>query len=455
MNAAISVLRGYREMLDSYNVQHVRAVATSAVREATNSDAFIDRIFMAVGLDVEIIEASEELRLTVSAVRETLTSKKPFKGHTLVADVGGGSALMAVLQDDEIINSGSYALGSIRLQEALDITGEPPRRVADMLRQQIGSVVSAMGATLPLEKIQTLVAVGGDVRFAAAQVGREGPNEHIHVLSPGQFDAFVEEVCNHSPDDLTRQYKIPFADAETLVPALLVYQAVLEATDAGELLVCDVSMRDGLMHDLAMQALGRKDTQEASSAIRSAMSIAEKYHCDLAHAEHVATLSLMLFDQFQDVHHLQPRHRLLLQVAALLHEVGGYVNGRAHHKHSYYLISNSEVFGLRAHEQQMVANIARYHRRSAPKPSHQPYMSLPREDRVVVCKLAAILRIADALERGHNQQVRKIHINHDEDEMVLHVDGVKDLALEERALENKADLFEEVFGLKIRLETFA
>ena len=138
--------------------------------------------------------------------------------------------------------------------------------------------------------------------------------------------------------------------------------------------------------------------------IHSATAIAEKYHVDLDHARNVAEVAVRLFDLFQPDHGLAPRHRLLLRVAALLHEVGGFVSSRAHHKHSEYLIANSEIFGLNRNEIVLVSQIARYHRRSVPRPSHPAYMALSRESRVVVNKLAALLRVADALIRGHRRR---------------------------------------------------
>jgi exopolyphosphatase/guanosine-5'-triphosphate,3'-diphosphate pyrophosphatase len=452
MNEAISVLQGYRQMLDTYKANHVRAVATSSVREARNADAFLDRIFVSVGLDVEIIEPSEEIRLTVSAVREALGETGVGKGHALVADVGGGTALLALLHRGETISSGSYALGSIRLQEALDTAGETPQRVADMLRHQIGSAVSAVASTMPLRRVRTLIAVGGDARFAAQKVGQPGPGEHVHVIPAEAFKAFVAQCADCTPDALALRHKIEFSTAETIVPALLVYEAVLHETRAQKLIVCDSSMRDGLLLDLARAATGQTDSETAAGAVSSAMTICEKFHVDLPHAQQVAKLSLRLFDELQNEHHLSPRYRLLLHVAALLHEVGGYVSGRSHHKHSYYVIANTDLFGLRANEQEIVANVARYHRRSAPKPTHLPYVALPRDQRVIVSKLAAILRVADALDRGHTRQVLDFRVQRGEDEIVLYVPGAAELALERHALERKADLFEDIFGLKVRIE---
>jgi len=170
----------------------------------------------------------------------------------------------------------------------------------------------------------------------------------------------------------------------------------------------------------------------------------------------VAALSVRLFDSLAKLHGLGPAHRLLLQVASLLHEVGSFVSTRAHHKRSYYLIVNSEVFGLSKEERQVVANVARYHRRSPPKPTHTGYMALPRDRRVVVNKLAALVRVADALDIGHAQQISDFAIRERRPaELVITVHSDEDLSLEERSVEGKADVFEEVFGLRVRLEQAA
>jgi len=218
------------------------------------------------------------------------------------------------------------------------------------------------------------------------------------------------------------------------------------------MLVCNVSMRDGLLLELAREATGTEDPELAESVVQSARTIGEKYRYDPRHAEHVAGLAVRLFDELQGEHGLSPRHRLLLRVAAILHEVGGFVSNRAHHKHSYYLIANSEVFGLRREEVQVAALVARYHRRAVPKATHVEFLTLPRESRIAVSKLAAILRVADALDRGHAQQVRDFHVERRPGELAIYVRGVPDITVERRAIKQKGDLFEDTFGLRVRIE---
>jgi exopolyphosphatase/guanosine-5'-triphosphate,3'-diphosphate pyrophosphatase len=266
------------------------------------------------------------------------------------------------------------------------------------------------------------------------------------------FEKFLRKTSGHTPAELARIHGIPFADAETLVPALLVYNDLWQAVRAEEMLVSQVSMRDGLLLDLTQPLKAEESESLRSSMLQSAKGIGEKYRYDAAHAAHVAELSSRIFEALRSEHHLTDHDLLLLQVAAILHDVGTYVSSSSHHKHSGYLISNSEVFGLRRGDLAIVAQVARYHRRSPPKRTHLEYMGLAREKRMVVSKLAAILRVADALDRGHAQQVRQLRLERDPNELIIYVAGVPDLTLERRALAGKADLFEDVYGLKVRLE---
>lgn len=223
-------------------------------------------------------------------------------------------------------------------------------------------------------------------------------------------------------------------------------------TKAAQIIVSHVTMRDGLLLELANHVTGKEDRSLVAGVIHSALAIAQKYHVDLDHAQTVADIAMRLFDEIRPDHGMTSRHRLLLHVAALLHEIGSYVSNRSHHKHSYYLIANSEIFGLNREETVLAAHVARYHRRSGPKSSHPEYMSLPRESRVLVNKLAAILRVADALSRGHVHAPCNLRFERQGDDLIVCVPDVSDLHLEQRAVHAKADLFEDIYGMKVRLE---
>jgi exopolyphosphatase/guanosine-5'-triphosphate,3'-diphosphate pyrophosphatase len=453
MQAAVAILREYRRILDTYRPRHLRAVATSAVREAANSDMFLDRVLMTTGLDVEVIDTAEESRLTVAGVRRHLTpDMRAKRGLLLVAHVGGGSTLLTILSQGEIVESQSLPLGSIRMREGLLTGGEPPQQAAEILVKHIAKVLGSMQSGLPLDRIETFVAIGGDARFAARQIGKSLGTAGPYVVPLGPFNKLVRQCTQHTTEKLAARFSLAFPDAETLSPALLVYQAILDATRAPELCVAQFSMRDGLLLDLASRVTGREDEALTKGLIRSALAVARKYRVDRRHAQSVADLAVRLFDALQAEHGLTPRHRLLLRVAGLLHEVGGFVSNRSHHKHSYYLIANAEVFGLSRDEHAIVGHVARYHRRAVPQASHPEYMALARDKRILVSKLAALLRVADALDRAHTAQVREFRCERHGEDLVIVVPGAVDLTLERTALAQKGDLFADVFGMKVRLE---
>lgn len=451
--AAIAILRDCRRVLDTYQVSRVHAVATSAVREARNVDSFLDRVARTVGINVDVIESGEQCRLVVMAVRHAIGDSIDLKRRiVLVAEAGGGNTLVSVLRGGEIAISQSYDLGSIRMQEMLATAQEQPKRAAELLRNHIANVMESVRDTAGLGPVNTFLAIGGDARFVAKQVGKPAPAGNLEVVAMRQLDDFIARAEPLAPDDLVRKYSIPFAQAETLVPALLVYQALLHATRARRMLVSRVSMRDGLVLDIPRYVTGQDDPDLAKNIMHSVRSLGERFRYDAEHAEHVAALAVRLFDELQRDHGLRPRHRLLLEASALLHDIGKFINSRVHHKHSAYIIANTDLFGLRRQDMALIAQVARYHRRTVPRTDHVDYMAFPREERLLINKLAAILRVANALDRGHWQQMSDFTVDRQGRDFVLYVKDAGDLILERHTVTGRSDLFEDIFGMRVRID---
>ncbi|MHC4985111.1 MAG: Ppx/GppA phosphatase family protein, partial [Planctomycetota bacterium] len=219
MRAAVAILRDYQRHLETYDVRHLRIVATSSIREAQNADMFLDRVFMSTGFEVDVIDTAEEGRLTVSAVRRQAGSAvKLNRRRILIGEVGGGSTVLTVLDKGHITNSQSLALGSIRLQEILSTSYESPEHSADLIRQHIAKALASAQSSLALGRVRTFVAVGGDVRFVSHEVGEAIPNSDLYRISREALDAAVEDCVHYSPEALASRFGLSFADAETLVP---------------------------------------------------------------------------------------------------------------------------------------------------------------------------------------------------------------------------------------------
>jgi exopolyphosphatase/guanosine-5'-triphosphate,3'-diphosphate pyrophosphatase len=452
MESALRVLRGYRKLIDGYGVTRLRAVATSAVREAENRDSFLDRVRLRTGIEVEVIDGPEENRLTYMAVRDVLGDHPMLTaGNALLVEVGGGSADISFLRAGEPVFSGTYALGSIRMRANLASWRGTNERRVHLLKRHIHNVIEDIRREMPLAETTHFIALGGNVRFAASRLSAsEESRSRVRFLKSADFLGFCDQVALMDVDELVEQFRLPPADAETLVPALLACSELLSASGAKELTVPDASLRAGVLLDMARgdEALRLEDFSR--QVLTSASALGDKYRYNASHAANVARLSVRIFEELGSEHGLTRRDRLLLEVAALLHDVGIYINRRAHHKHSQYILSVSDIFGLSRDDMEIVANVARYHRRATPQKTHLPYMALDREARVRVNKLAAILRLANALDADHLHKVRDVRIVRDEDEWILEVEGAGDLTMERLATLARSDLMTEVFGQKLQ-----
>lgn len=450
MQAAISILREFKRRIDFYAAKSVWTVATSSLREARNADVFVDRVLMTTGLEVEIIDSTQEGKLTVSAVQAALDADLSLLGsRTLITEVGGGSTTLTFLRKGQIMASQSLGLGSVRIQEVLGTGSSPWEQTSDFIRNEIVSVLSPLGALMPLKTVRSFFAVGGDVRFVGSQIGRSLKSGIFRLVPKNGFAQLLDTLKGYSIEQLAGRYDLPYSQVETLVPALMVYQELLGATQAQNMMVSYVSMRDGLLLELARRVKGQQDQSLSREVIQSALGIAQKYKVNLHHARRVADCAVKIFDELQKEHGLGYRCRVLLEAAALLHETGTFVSSRGYHKHTFYLVAHSELFGLTAAEVQIAAHVARYHRRSVPKPSHLDYMSLSRENRILVNKLAAILRLAKAMDVSDIRQIDQLRFDLQEDLLTIHIPGLSDHSLRKRSMEIRSDFFEDVYGVKI------
>jgi exopolyphosphatase/guanosine-5'-triphosphate,3'-diphosphate pyrophosphatase len=265
------------------------------------------------------------------------------------------------------------------------------------------------------------------------------------------FIEFVDRIKGYSIEECVQKLRIPFAEAEGIIPGLLTYKLFLEKTAATELIVPNASIREGMLINLSQGVDPNLQEEFYSQVIASAINLGKKYRFDENHSRHVTALALNLFDALLTMHGMDRRARLLLEVAGLLHDVGMFIRSSGHHKHSQYILANSEIFGLHQEDLDVISNVVRYHRKAPPNATHIAFIALQREDRILVLKLAAILRVADALDRGHAQRIKDIKVEQREDAILITVMGSHDLTLERLGLEEKSDMFQDVFGYKVIL----
>lgn len=447
----VRILLGFRRVMEEYGIdeKHIRAIATSAVREAANRDTFLDRLYIATGIAIEAIEEAEENRLTYLAVRQVLPKNAASRGSSLIVEVGGGSTDLLWLEKGHVTYANTFRLGALRVRQSLETHRAPPERMYQILDSHLRTTVDTIRHHVPPGRPDQLIAISGDMRFAAARLAGGWEKGALAKIDRREFSRFADRMAMIPVDDLVRQEQLPFQEAETLGPALLAYKHLARIFRVKSLLVPRTSLRDGLLVEMA--ARGSWTGEFSEQVIHSALALGEKYRFDKSHAMHVAEVSRAIFRVLADSHQLSGRNDLLLHLAALLHDCGMFISSRAHHKHSMYLILNSDLFGLTLMDKIIIGLIARYHRRANPSAEHQEYAVLNRDSRIAVSKLAAILRVADALDRNHLQDIRDLTFSHEDGQFVITVPDADDLTLERLALKEKGGMFEEVYGMKVVL----
>jgi exopolyphosphatase / guanosine-5'-triphosphate,3'-diphosphate pyrophosphatase len=445
----VSIIKGYQKSLaelglDPHGV--TRAAATNILSEARNHDTVMNRIRIACGLRVGTIDDGEMTRLIYLKTRRRLRHLPAMrKETTLVVHVGPGNTRALLFQNGLITRYTSYRMGTHRTREAVEASHAEGPALLRVIREHAFGNLAQIRFDYSDVTIEGMVMIGYEVQSIAGALGKRMLSCPIKTMRQ-----FTADAATMSDVELVKRFHLDYQTAEALLPALEINLAIAETFKLKEVHIPESEYEQGLLHDLLVS---RELTGGfAEEVLRSARILAERYQSDPGHGEHVGNLCARFFKDLADLHQLTAHDALLLQVAAILHEVGTYVSPRAHHKHSEYLILNSEVFGLDRMDVTIVALVARYHRHSCPVLDHPSYAALTTEDRIRVNKLAALLRVADALERTHAQRVSQIEIRRESGKLRLRLPGLADAAVERLAMASKADLFEQVFGLSVVID---
>ncbi|MBN1980499.1 MAG: HD domain-containing protein [Chitinivibrionales bacterium] len=456
----VTALKNFKRIIDEYHIDlktHTKAVATNAVREAMNRDAFLDRVYSSTGITIEIIEEADVARYTYLSVQPAIIHNKELRsGRVLVFKVSGGSSELLYIQQARLLYAQPHRLGSFRLRETLEKHGTDNIHLLSIMNNQIQKTVDRITSKLPKNKgVLKIILLGGEIRFAAGHLLPDWEPKTLAENPLGEITIgeipllslthFTEKIVALSADELVHHYHIPYPEAEVLAPTLLAYCRLASAFHVKQVYCCTATMHNGLFYEL----IGGKNfnDQFQQQILNCAWEVGRKYEIDQVHSRYVARLCQLFFDALKSEHSLDNRYSIILQVAAILHETGLFISSRSHHKHSLYLILNSDLFGLNAKDQLIAALVARYHRSSTPAPTHYLYDTLDRDGRIVVSKLAAILRIADALDRSNSQRIQQIDVAVRNGKLVITTGAIDDLTLEMIGLKEKGDLFKQVYGL--------
>ncbi len=450
LSQASEALRRFREILDLHKVDRYRAVATSAVREAENGSLLVERARREAGIELEIIEGVEEARL----VRVAVVGRLDLRGRrALLLDLGGGSLELSVRDRGQLRASKSLPIGTVRLLEAFHGHGSGDgRNGAEIAREYVERQLRE--AEIEKGWFDVVVGTGGNFETLAqlcpAKPARDA--DGAHAIDVAAVRAMLPRLAAMAPEERRAHYGLRPDRADVIVPAAEIVLAVADAFRIERIQAPGIGLKDGVLEELVDKHFEVWDWGgEANASFEAALRLGRRYHFDEAHGTLVARLAAELFDQLRPLHRLGDRDRLLLRTAALLHDIGDFVRYEGHHRHSHYILVNSDIVGLTPNERHVVANVARYHRKAPPDTSHPNFRDLERDDRNRVRVLSSILRIADALDREHLGEVSAVRAVLEKGRMRLHLTGARERQLEEWTVARKGELFREVFGLAVEI----
>ena len=445
------VLDGYLDACAQYGIDEdaVRITATTALREASNATYVLDQLRIKTGRQIAVLEDGQEMTLIFKEVLRRLTAagqdvQQPF----MMAYIGTGSVGIAAVREGNVVFARNVRVGSLKLSQMLGETGERTPRFYMMLEEYLSALTHLLRDRMAAYRPGRFVVCGKEIELIAGLTHTEERDGFLSIPKRTLTELY-DEIKHLSPAQVAERYGLRVEQGEVLLPSLAIYRTLAEFTAGTTVLSPSVALGDWLLYEMLYPHEAREwDKRFEQSIVASAWEMATQYWADRNHAASVERNALLIFDSLRRVHGFSRRERRLLQTAAVLHDIGKFVNSKYHDLYSCHLIIDSNISALTTADMALIGNICRYHSGTVPSMSHREWAALTQEERLTASKLAAILRLADALDRGHNQKFAKIEIDLADNELIVTGETARDTTLEEWTFGYKSEFFTEVFGLR-------
>jgi len=453
MEQSLQTLGRMKAIAEGFNARELRAIATSAVREAANGRDFVREAWRRCRVRVEVVPPEEEARLAFRSVSRHYDLSDRL---TAIVDIGGGSAEVILAAGGVIDQVVSLPLGAVRLTERYCKSDPLRSKHWKALRRGIDATIKEMMGKPPFAA-EVMIGSGGTFTNLAemAQLERDGKVAHArdHAISRAEVVRLLDRL-RETPLEARRQ--IPGLNpqrADIIIAGVAAVARLMRRLGTQRVLVNDRGIRDGVLLSMIDDLFGTTPPTRAAVADRMEVvrRFARKCHSNERHCEHVATLAASMFDALRDAYALPAGGRDILRAAALLHDIGYLINHEEHHKHAYHLIMHGDLRGFSSREIELIANVARYHRRAAPKKAHANFARLDRGERRLVRRLSGVLRVADGLDRAHGQAVQGVRCGVGDGWVRMLVRATRDPAIELEDATRKAGLFERAFRAGLTL----
>jgi len=445
MQEAIAAFRQFRRILDQHHVETVRGTATSAMRDASNGRQLTQRIAEETGIRLDIISGEEEARLVHYSIAHRVNLHNHF---ALLIDIGGGSVEVTLCDDGEIIAAQSFKIGTVRLLEMLG-EGDNFQR---LLQEYLEGARKKLREQLGSRKTDFCVGTGGNATAIGELAFQTLGTTSASCISRNQLDKLIHMLAGLTFEERVRTLGLRPDRADVILPAAMVFREIMALAEASDLQIPDASLLDGILLDMVASEKNQLHSRRRN-LLAWAKSLKKKYHVDQHYAKSVARLALSLFDQLRgSLHQMGNSERLLLEIAARVHEIGMYVRVGGHHRHAAYLIMAAPLLGLSDTEKKILAQTVRYQRKAAPCEEHEVFRELDKDSRRKVWQLSALLRLAIALNKDRRDRVRHIDVEITPDNITLHLEGKGDLLLERWAVLKVSLYVEQAFNHRLHID---
>lgn len=446
MAHTVKVLTRFYRAAQKSGAEQVRVVSTSPLRDSKNARAFIEWVKSAVGWKVEVISGLEEGRLIHLGVLSNLRIENK---DVLMFDLGGGSCEVTVSEHGHIREMFSLPLGAVRLTQEFLLHDPPRPREVERMREFIAEQVNRIAPAVRRHRIDLTIATSGTAAaLAGAARAMDGRSKYAHTISRSTTTQLARELAARSAGERSQFPGVGPRRAEIIVAGAFVFSEMMAHYGLPSFQYSTLGLRDGLLAQMAADAdIGTRQHRQLEAEREDALiSLGKRFNVDARHAAHVRDLAVQLFDSLRDLHSLPDAYENWIAAAAMLHELGNYVNRMGRHRHTWYLISSSELFGFTQYERYIIAAIARYMGKSRPSERDREVRNLRPSARELLHKAVVLLRIARALNQGRRAIVQKVRAREKEAEVILELRGKSGMDLEVWAAEKERAYFRDVFG---------
>ena len=445
LEKAASIINGYKNVAKEYGAKNVIAVATTAVRESINKDFILDQLKVKTNLDLKVIDDTQE-KIYINKMVLAQLSKEEMNS-TLIAHLGSGNISIFVLKESKVIAGLNIRIGALRISELFDDYRENIVNYVQVIKEYLHPFQDAI-SNFVTEKLLNFVISGNEIETISKMCKAKNKNG-TNIITRDSFMETYKAIKNMTPEEIAEKYDISVEKAENILPAIIIYSRIVKFTSHKNIISPIFTVGDAILYEELFPESARIISKAYNEfTVISAKNIEAKFRDDGEYSDAVCDIALKIFDKMKRHHGLGIREKLLLQTAAILEDIGKAVNIREHDRISYHMIKGLDIVGINEEEKHSIAAIAYYHNDVMPYDDNGVYDNMDYDERVKVCKLSAILKLANSVYSSHNNKFEDVDVKLRGNQLIVTLSTYKNIDLEKWSFNKNKQLFEDVYGIK-------